>query len=64
MMSDRREKFKILETPLKTGFLNKGQGSVTLCTSAFFTGKSERADILDLDVPNYGLSFQNIKSKI
>jgi hypothetical protein len=31
---------------------------------AFFTGKSERADILDLGVSNDGLSFEIVKSKI
>jgi hypothetical protein len=30
---------------------------------AFFTGKSQRADILDLEDPNDGLSFEIIKSK-
>ncbi len=31
---------------------------------AFFEGKSERADILDLEVSNDGLSFEIVKSKI
>ncbi len=31
---------------------------------AFFKGKSERADILDLEVSNDGLSFEVVKSKI
>jgi hypothetical protein len=31
---------------------------------AFFKGKSERADILDLGVSNDGLSFEIVKSKI
>ncbi len=31
---------------------------------AFFTGKSERVDILDLEVSNDGLSFDIVKSKI
>ncbi len=31
---------------------------------AFFKGKSERADILDLEVSNDGLSFEIAKSKI
>ncbi len=30
----------------------------------FFKGKSERADILDLEVSNDGLSFEIVKSKI
>jgi hypothetical protein len=31
---------------------------------AFFKGKLERADILDLQVCNNGLSFETVKSKI
>jgi hypothetical protein len=63
-MKERREKCKILRAPLKLVFLTKCQEWCHLYTLPFFTGKSERADILDIETTNDDLSFQIIKSKI
>jgi hypothetical protein len=48
---------------LKTVFLTICQEECHLYVLAFFKGRSERADILDLEVYNDGLSFEIVKSK-
>ncbi len=64
--TDERTQRKVQNTKstLKPVFLTKCQEWCHLYTLAFFTGKSERADILDIETTNDDLSFQIIKSKI
>ncbi len=49
---------------IKNCFFTKCQEECHLYVLAFFKGRSERADILDLEVSNDGLSFEIVKSKI